>query len=554
MWKLVPLAAMMVVALVAFTSGSSPPASAGIFLPPGGTDEFEINGQVTIDLSPIGQGTEKIPLTGSMTWTRTDPVAGTIDVEIVALSLTGDSMLFGKPTPVEVALNPNAPPSIGQIDASSGFPAESFFDIYFPDVFIGPFGHFADELPLSMTSQITGIPPYGDKFDSGPTEHPLHDSLNPSSIVGTMSGLSIDIKPPPKLYTITVLKRHGETKEGLPGWEINLYAGLGCIGSPIDSGLTDSDGLIEFGGLAIGIYSVEEKLQPGWNAEGPLCKEAAAGVIVLVPLGRGSPAPAGVALVCPISPNLPFPDPGCDEFSSVATVKVELTNPPVGDLTCDLSGPTVITRGPVENKPPDSIDTEIVAMQLEGTCQPGNIAVTVRESATQASTGRIIEQNDSIPGTLEFPADSFFDVFFEIDTPIGTLHNSDPLTIRCKIDEIPPYGCFYEPDVGQVQLYDETEKKAGSLIHAAHIPIDPKKVLVVFVNVPKPPNVVGDVDCDGVATIVDAQLIAQLIIGRIEALDCDKNADVNDSGDVTIADAQIIAQFVVGRIPSLPPP
>ena len=104
-----------------------------------------------------------------------------------------------------------------------------------------------------------------------------------------------------------------------------------------------------------------------------------------------------------------------------------------------------------------------------------------------------------------------------------------------------------------MQLYDETQKLSGTLTHAAHIPIDPKKVLVVFVNVPKPPNVNGDVDCDGVVTIVDAQLIAQLIVGRIEALDCDKNADVNGSGGVTIVDAQIIAQFIVGRIPSLSP-
>ena len=551
MRKLIPLAAMMAVAIVAFTSGSSPPASAGIILPPGGTDEFEINGQVTIDLSPLGLGTEKIPLSGNMTWTRSDPVDGMIDVEIVALQLTGDSMLFGKPTPIKIALNPNAPPSIGLIDASGGFPAESYFDIYFPDVFIGEFEHFADELPLSMTSQITGIPPYGDKFDSGPTEHPLHDSLNPSSIVGTMSGLNIDIKPPPKDYTITVLKRNGETKEGLPGWEINLYDGTGCSGSPIDSGFTDADGLIEFGGLAPGTYSVEGKLQPGWNPEGPPCKQAEVGLIV--PLAQEPPGPSGAVLACPISPNLPFPDAGCDEFSSVATVKVELTNPPAGEFACDLSGPTVITRGAVETKPPDSIDTEIVFMQLEGICQPGNISVKVRESATLASTGRIIEQNDSISGTLEFPADSFFDVFFEMETPIGKLHNKEPLRLSCKIDGIPPYGCFYEPDVGQVQLFDETQKLSGTLTHAAHIPIDPKKVLVIFVNVPKPPNVLGDVDCDGLVTIVDAQLIAQLIVGRIEALDCDKNADVNGSGGVTIVDAQIIAQFIVGRIPSLSP-
>ena len=460
--KLIPLAAMVVVALVAFTGGSSPPASAGIFLPPGGTDEFEINGQVTIDLGPLFGPTEKVFLTGNMTVVRSDPnpKTNTVDIEIIALQLTGDSSLLGPGTPVKIGLNPNAPPSTGQIGPITGFPSEGFFDVLFADLKIGTFQHFLQNL-VNMFATINGIPFFRAKFDSGPIVNPIQDNLEPTRTVGFVNNLHIDIKPPEKPYTITVLKRNGDTKQGLPGWEINLYDGPDCLGLPHpDSGLTDADGLIEFGGLAPGIYSVQETLQPGWNAEGPVCKEAAVGP--LGPLAHESPAPLGVVPTCPISPNLPFPDPGCDEFSSIATVKVELTNPPAGEFGCDLSGPTVITRSAVETKPPDSIDTEIVAMQLEGSCQPGNIPVKVRVSGSQASTGRIIEQNDSIPGTLEFPADSFFDVFFEIDTPIGTLHNNDPLRLLCKISAIPPFGCFYEPDVGVVQLFDDTEKKAGS--------------------------------------------------------------------------------------------
>jgi hypothetical protein len=64
----------------------------------------------------------------------------------------------------------------------------------------------------------------------------------------------------------------------------------------------------------------------------------------------------------------------------------------------------------------------------------------------------------------------------------------------------------------------------------------------------------GDVSCDLAVTIADAQLIAQLIVGRIPSLPCANNGDVNKSGGVTIVDAQLIAQLIVGRIPSLPPP
>ena len=65
---------------------------------------------------------------------------------------------------------------------------------------------------------------------------------------------------------------------------------------------------------------------------------------------------------------------------------------------------------------------------------------------------------------------------------------------------------------------------------------------------------IGNVNCDGAVTIADAQLIAQLIVGRISALACPNTADVDESGGVTIADAQLIAQLIVGRIPSLPAP
>ena len=59
---------------------------------------------------------------------------------------------------------------------------------------------------------------------------------------------------------------------------------------------------------------------------------------------------------------------------------------------------------------------------------------------------------------------------------------------------------------------------------------------------------------DPAATLGDAQLIAQLIVGRIGSLPCGKNGDVNENGGVTSVDAQLIAQLIVGRISSLPPP
>ena len=73
------------------------------------------------------------------------------------------------------------------------------------------------------------------------------------------------------------------------------------------------------------------------------------------------------------------------------------------------------------------------------------------------------------------------------------------------------------------------------------------------------PKPIGDVNCDwqttgGVPTIVDAQLIAQVVLQLIaeEDLDCPDNADVDGNGSIDIGDAQLIAQFVLGNI-SWPP-
>ena len=65
-------------------------------------------------------------------------------------------------------------------------------------------------------------------------------------------------------------------------------------------------------------------------------------------------------------------------------------------------------------------------------------------------------------------------------------------------------------------------------------------------------GVLGDTTCDGAVSIADAQLIAQLVVGRISGLGCPDHADVDGSGGVGITDAQLIAQLIVGRIDNFP--
>jgi Dockerin type I domain len=271
--------------------------------------------------------------------------------------------------------------------------------------------------------------------------------------------------------------------------------------------------------------------------------------------------------------------------------------------------PTQITRSAVSGSP-DNIQTEITVLDLSGTCDPGGIAVTVRQSPDRASTGKITEQQNDEPGVLEFKANSFFDVFFEVDVGGTILHNQEALRLECKIQEIPPYGCFYEPDVGTVTLYNADKKEVATLIHAAHIPLDPKQKLLIFTNEPKPPTTPtvtpgdvtptptpigdvtptvtptptdtptdspptptdapptptlfpptmlptdtptpggdGDANKNGVVNAIDAALVLQGIAGLTDEW---PNTDVNNDGTVNAIDAALLLQFIAGLIPGLP--
>jgi hypothetical protein len=59
----------------------------------------------------------------------------------------------------------------------------------------------------------------------------------------------------------------------LAGWEMNLYPAAGCLGIPITSGPTADIGSKLFTTLPIGIYSVKETMQEGWEASTATCQD-----------------------------------------------------------------------------------------------------------------------------------------------------------------------------------------------------------------------------------------------------------------------------------------
>lgn len=164
-----------------------------------------------------------------------------------------------------------------------------------------------------------------------------------------------------------------------------------------------------------------------------------------------------------------YPSAGTDTMpSTTATIELEIIGMFTETLT--VGGPTTVSRSNPYD-PGDGhikIDTEIVSMNLVGTSS--NIGpITIVESPSETSSGTIRQLS---PG-IDYPADSFFDVFVEIKTilppPYSTLHNDDPVRMSTTINGIPPWGATYIPPFPvPIPLKDQNGDIIGLIKHVSH--------------------------------------------------------------------------------------
>jgi len=170
-----------------------------------------------------------------------------------------------------------------------------------------------------------------------------------------------------------------------------------------------------------------------------------------------------------------FPPQGEDTFLSSTTLGFA----PLCNLQALSSvvaeGPTTIQRQEPVRLPGgrEQIETEMVQLDLYGTFEMGPLVgpVTIRESPDRRTVGQVTQIK---PGQ-DFPADSFFDVFFEVEIDLGGLTviliNHDPVPMRRIITTIPPVWVDYLPPPDfLVHLYDKaTGAYWGCMIHPKHL-------------------------------------------------------------------------------------
>lgn len=260
---------------------------------------------------------------------------------------------------------------------------------------------------------------------------------------------------------------------------MTLFAGEGCQSKDyMYAKQTDDRGIVDFTGptlesttgLEPGLYSVQEATGGGWQNVTPICQE-----VDLTQSNAGGQSPDTFTT---------FPPAGKDTFDSGAQIEIDLGNLGIEQLL--LNGPTTVQRGDPYTPPTAdtrTVDTEIISMDLVGR-SPQLGTVRLRESSTQPSTGQVSQQNPD----SDFPADSFFDVFVEIDVPnVGTLHNEQPIRMNCSalgLQSIPPlFDIFLMPPQNEpIPLFNEKGEQMGAITRVAHLPVPDREYVFIFVN------------------------------------------------------------------------
>jgi len=203
------------------------------------------------------------------------------------------------------------------------------------------------------------------------------------------------------------------------------------------------------------------------------------------------PAPPPPTLPPPEQPPTPLP-PEVDEFPE-SIAQVTLITPTGQESVIDLEGPTtvhVFFEGAVEGEAKDNdgdgldeVSTEIVSMELTGVSPMG--PVVVRLNPDIPSTGEIEEISNDTPGILDLPpfttegiADSFFDVYFELEMGEFVFRTDEPKRMETVIGHKPPQkGDTYEnPEwIPLVDLYGQhTGFFVGPAFHTPN-PLPPEE-------------------------------------------------------------------------------
>ncbi len=119
------------------------------------------------------------------------------------------------------------------------------------------------------------------------------------------------------------------------------------------------------------------------------------------------------------------------------------------------------TEGPVGT---DEVHTELIELDMTDFCGFG---ITVRAGTDAGVSPPSFGEVEALPGSNDFPAESFFNVFVEIDVPFfggTTLFNIAPLlVVNNSLDSLPPTVVYIHEETPSVKVFFKDGPHAGSL-------------------------------------------------------------------------------------------
>jgi hypothetical protein len=150
--------------------------------------------------------------------------------------------------------------------------------------------------------------------------------------------------------------------------------------------------------------------------------------------------------------------------------------------------------GKAEDKDDDGLDqvtAELIKLDLAGMSSFGKVQVGL--SSTQPSVGEIEEWENIVDGRLDVPpftetgqAESFFDVFLQIDIGGQLFHTVEPEYVQATISAVPPApGETYWMIGKPIQLLDANGKPTSLSIIGQRITLQPAQRIDVFPHVQK---------------------------------------------------------------------
>jgi hypothetical protein len=319
--------------------------------------------------------------------------------------------------------------------ATGGFPVQSFFDIFTEITIDGK--TYTNRDPIHLQSEpVESLPFQNTPHFAVNVPIPLYNFDDPPGAPPMYLIQQMDytfVKPKPwwfPWWSIYIIKVN-PFGFPIPSIPFGLFKGFGAVGDPFQTGVSDQQGTLDFLNLEMGDYSIKENLPPGYEPITPLVQDVSLDSIQYAPdfykgFGGKYPCAGKEVLQVGLTGELEIPD--------------QTGEPQVAQVTFNGTAEVAHrTPGDLDGNTRTEVDTEILAMNLTAPNPFGPGILRIRESPSRPSHGRLEEQ---APNT-SFPANSFFDIFVELELPAvqKPLSSFEPTHLEhSDVHQSPPIG------------------------------------------------------------------------------------------------------------------